>query len=120
MIGPAEQIRVGENAALRAQKIRVTPIARGELLDVVRGHRVQQSSAVLARCFDLGARREIEPRRSVTQRLVSCRGRYRDIHRSTAEIAITIRPDTAIPVSQRLRFARSAFGIVYRIATAKM
>ena len=56
MVGPAKQIDVAENTALRAQKVGIAARAGSKLLDVVGGHRMQQARAVFAAGLDLPAR----------------------------------------------------------------
>ncbi len=61
MIGPAQDVGVGENTALVIQEEGVASGAGRKLLDVIRTHGVKQASAVLASEFDFAAGGEIQP-----------------------------------------------------------
>src|SRR5260370_42534481 len=126
MIGPAEQVPVGEDAPLCAQEIGVAAGPRRQTLHVVRGHGVEQTGAVLTDGLDFPAGRQVEPGRSIAQCFVSGGNsnlghtQSDDIHRKRAEMKMTISPEIAMLVSQRRRLASPAFGTVYKTVTAKM
>lgn len=66
----AQDVRVGQRAALGIQKEQIA-LAGRELLNVIGGDSVQQTSPVVATHADLAARRKIDPRGGFTQCFVT-------------------------------------------------
>jgi hypothetical protein len=66
-----KDIRIGLNAALRAQKERIAALARCELLDVIGRDGVQEARAILAGNEDHTAAAQIEPGRAGAQSVVA-------------------------------------------------
>ncbi len=71
IIRAAQNIRVRQDAAFIIQEKRIAAGAWRKLLDVIGGHRVQQTRAIFAGKFDFAARGKVQPGGAISKSFVA-------------------------------------------------